>query len=256
MPPPLPSPATLEAQTRLTTPQHVYLWLTALSVAALIIADITGVKLFSFALPFSLPLVGKDLVHSCGMLTFPITFLLTDLVNEYYGRRAARRIVYISFAMGAVVWIVVRLTLAMPRLDAPYNVQPGAFEGVFNASQLMYVASLMAYLSGSLADIAVFGWLKRTTGGKLVWLRATGSTIVSQMLDSLVVTFFGLYLFRVWFPDLGAGDPILLSSVLTFAATGYVLKFFIAIALTPLIYAGRAVMQRQFGLVPLPHDHP
>lgn len=253
--PPAPPASTLQAQTHLSTPQHVYLWLSALSVAALIISDITGVKLFSIPLPFKLPVLGENLVHSCGMLAFPITFLLTDLVNEYYGRKAARRIVYISFTMGAVVWVVVRATLAMPRLDAPYNVQPGAFEAIFNASQLMYVASLMAYITGSLADIAVFGWLKRMTGGRFVWLRATGSTVVSQMLDSLVVTFFGLYLFRVWFPGLGAGDPVPLGSVLTLAATGYILKFFIAIALTPLIYAGRALMQRKFGLIPLPHDH-
>ena len=244
-----PPPQAIEQQTRLTTPQMVYLWLCCLSVASLLIADITGVKLFAFTVFGE---HGLTIKHSCGMLTFPITFLLTDLVNEYYGRKAARRIIWIGFAMGAFVWCVVRVTLAMPRWDVPFNVQPGAFEAVFQSSQIMYFASLLAYVTGSLCDIAVFGWLKRLTGGKMVWLRATGSTIISQMLDSLVVTFFGLSYGRMLF---GGGDPMPFSEVPSTAATGYILKFFIAIALTPLIYAGRAIMQRRFGLVPLPSDH-
>ncbi|MDP1662190.1 MAG: queuosine precursor transporter [Phycisphaerales bacterium] len=249
-PPPHPpssaTPAAITAQTTFTTAQRVYLWLTALSVAALLIADITGVKLFSFNL------WGITVKHSCGMLTFPITFVLTDLVNEYYGRRAARRIVWIGFAMGAFVWFVVRTTLWMPRWEVPFNVAPDAFEAVFQSSQIMYFASLLAYLTGSMCDIAIFGRLKRLTGGKMVWLRATGSTVVSQMLDSLVVTFFGLSYGRMVF---GGGDPMPIESVPQTAATGYILKFFIALALTPLIYAGRALMQRRFGLVPLPSDH-
>lgn len=250
MPPPPhpPSSAThaaISAQTTFTTAQKVYLWLTALSVASLLIADITGVKLFSF------DLWGITVKHSCGMMTFPITFLLTDLVNEYYGRKAARRIVWISFAMGAFVWFVVRATLWMPRWDVPFNVAPDAFEAVFQSSQIMYFASLLAYLSGSMCDIAVFGWLKRLTGGRMVWLRATGSTVISQMLDSLVVTFFGLSVGRML---LGGGSPMPLSEVPSTAATGYMLKFVIAIALTPLIYAGRAVMHKRWGLVPLPSD--
>lgn len=240
------APPTLEAQTRFSTAQTVYLWLTALSVAALLIADITGVKLFAFNV------AGLTIKHSCGMLTFPITFLLTDLVNEYYGKKAARRIIWIGFAMGAFVWCVVRATLSMPRWDVPFNVAPESFEAVFQSSQIMYFASLLAYLTGSMCDIAVFGWLKRLTGGKMVWLRATGSTVISQMLDSLVVTFFGLSVGRML---LGGGNPMPLSEVPSTAATGYMLKFAIAIALTPLIYAGRAVMHRQFGLVPLPSDH-
>lgn len=242
-------PTTLETQTRFPKAQLVYLWLTALSVASLLIADITGVKLFLLTIGGE---NGLTIKHSCGMLTFPITFLLTDLVNEYYGKRAARRIVWIGFAMGAFVWCVVRITLAMPRWEVPFNVERGAFEAVFQSSQIMYFASLLAYLTGSLCDIAVFGWLKRLTGGRLVWLRATGSTVISQMLDSLVVTFFGLSYGRMLF---GGGDPMPFAEVPSTAATGYILKFFIAIALTPVIYAGRALMQRKFGLTPLPHDH-
>ncbi|MFT3684988.1 MAG: queuosine precursor transporter [Phycisphaerales bacterium] len=236
----------IKAQTSLSTPQTIYLWLCCLSVASLLVADITGVKLFAFKT------LGITVQHSCGMLTFPITFLLTDLVNEYYGRKAARRIVWIGFAMGAFVWLVVRATLSMPRWEADFNVQPGAFEAVFQSSQVMYFASLIAYLTGSLCDIAVFGWLKRLTGGKMVWLRATGSTIISQLLDSFVVTALGLSFGRMVF---GGGTPMPLSAVPAAALTGYGLKFVIAIALTPIIYAGRAIMHRQFGLVPLPTDH-
>ena len=89
----------------LSAPQKMYLWLAMVFVASLLVADIVGVKLFRIPLPFTV--FGFDAIeHTCGMITFPITFLLTDLVNEYYGPRAARRLTYIGFAAATYVFII------------------------------------------------------------------------------------------------------------------------------------------------------
>jgi uncharacterized integral membrane protein (TIGR00697 family) len=164
-----------------TRAQLLYVWLAALFSASLIMADIVGVKLFKIGSP-----VG-DVIHTCGMLTFPLTFLITDLVNEYYGKRAARRMTYIALVMALFAFLVMNVSLAMPPLPGGPVEEP-AFRAVFASARLMYVASLVAYLVGQLLDVTVFGFMKRLTQGRLIWLRATGSTVISQVFDSLVVT--------------------------------------------------------------------
>ncbi len=237
-----------DAPHALTGPQSVYLWLSGLFVASLLIADITGVKLFQFRLG------AFTIQHTCGMLTFPVTFLLTDLVNEFYGKRAARRLVWLALSMGLFVFVVVNIALAMPAWDVPFNIKPGSFADVFANSRVMYIASLGAFLIGSLADISIFGWLKRLTGGRLVWLRATGSTVVSQFIDSFIVTWLAFSVGRLLFPTDAA--PMPMGEVLKTAATGYILKFVIAIALTPLIYLGRWLLTSRFGMKPIPAASP
>ena len=213
--------------------QKVYLWLATIFIASLLIADIVGIKLFRIPLPFTL--FGFDAIeHTCGMLTFPITFLLTDLVNEYYGPRAARRITWLGLAAALFVFGVINIAQAMPYLDAPYNVRPDQFDAIFGSAKVMYIASLCAYLVGQLSDIAVFGFLKRLTGQRLVWLRATGSTVISQFIDSFIVSYLAFSLGRQIFAD-PALPPAPVSAIPGIAITGYTLKFTLAIAITPLI---------------------
>jgi queuosine precursor transporter len=231
----------------LTRPAVFYAWLCSLSVACLIIGDIVGIKLFQF------PLWGKLTVqHTCGMLTFPITFLITDLLNEYYGKKAARRVAIVSFVMAMVVFVVINVAQAMPAWNVPFNVSQESFDQIFGSAKIMYVASLTAYLVGSLCDIWIFGLLKRLTGGKHIWLRATGSTVVSQAIDSFIVTYLAFSLGRQLFPSGTAAMTF--PDVLTTAATGYVLKFVIAVVLTPVIYAGKPFVKNVIGLRPLPTD--
>jgi hypothetical protein len=231
----------------LTPGQVLYVWLAGAMTASLLLADVLGVRLFDIALASAplvegFPLLDGHLKHTCGMLTFPLTFLITDLVNDYYGRLAARRLTWLALGMGFLAFLTINLALVLPRLEADFNVPEAAFEAVFKSSRWMYVASLAAYTVGQMLDIVLFGVFKRLTGGRMIWLRATGSTVVSQMFDSLVVStlYFGAVL----------GAPPL--EVLKLAATGYVLKFFLALSVTPLIYAGHAVIERWFGLLPLP----
>ena len=233
----------------LSRAQSAYLWLAMVFIASLLVADIVGIKLFRIPLPF--PVLGFDAIeHTCGMLTFPVTFLLTDLVNEYYGARAARRLTYLGLAAALFVFAVINLAQALPYLDAPYNVRREEFDAIFGSAKIMYIASLCAYLVGQLSDIAMFGFLKRLSGGRLVWLRATGSTVVSQFIDSFVVSYLAFSLGRQLFAD-PANPPAPPAAIPAIAVTGYTLKFVIAIAITPLIYAGRAAMRRWIGVEPI-----
>jgi queuosine precursor transporter len=239
----------------LSGPQRLYVWLTGACVACLIIADMIGNKLFRFELPFSIPLPWGEPItgieHSSGMLTFPVTFILTDLINEYFGPRNARRTTYVALAGGVLAFAAINAAQAMPYLDQPFNVAREHFDGVFGTAKVMFVASLAAYVVGQVCDILLFGVMKRLTGGRMIWLRATGSTVVSQFVDSFVVTFLGLHLLR----KLTHAQPdsvVPLASVLPIAVTGYLLKFVLALAVTPLIYLGHGLIRRWGGIEPLP----
>ncbi len=222
------------------------MWMSGVFVTCLLLANILGVKLFQF----DLRLFGSDLSveHTVGMLTFPVTFVLTDLLNEYFGKRAARRVTYIAFAMGLLAFVLIFVARRMPILSGiPGTATQDAFENIFGAASLMYIASMVAFLVGSLLDIFLFGVFKRLTGGKLVWFRATGSTIVSQLFDSFVVTF----VFFVLLQRLTGGEAASALFVIKTALTGYVLKFVISVLLTPVIYLGRWAIRRFIGLTPL-----
>ncbi|MBX3389077.1 MAG: queuosine precursor transporter [Phycisphaeraceae bacterium] len=233
----------------LTRAQTLYLWLTAVNVTALVLANILGVKLFSFETGWTVLGWQGKIEHTVGMLPFPITFLITDLLTEYFGRKAARQTTYVAFAMAVFAFILISVGRKIPILEGiPGTANQQAFENIFGSATLMYIASLIAFLLGSLLDIFVFTIFKRMTGGKMVWLRATGSTIISQMFDSLLVT----WLFFYGFPKLLNQDSATLDFVIRTAFTGYILKFVIAILLTPAIYLGRWAIARAFNLRPVP----
>lgn len=230
----------LDARTRL------YLWLTGVFVTSLVLANVIGVKLFRFELTLTADWT-VPISHTAGMLPFPITFLLTDLLNEYYGKKAARRVTWIAFAMAAFAFVLVWAARALPTLEGiPGTADARSFETVFGSSSVMYIASILAFLVGSMLDIGIFGMFKRLTGQKFVWLRTTGSTVISQVFDSFVVT----WLFFQGLPLLLGQQTAGFDFVLKTAATGYVLKFFIAVALTPGIYLGRWAIRRWFGMTP------
>ena len=233
----------METAPRFDLRQRVFLVLAALQVTSLLVANMIGVKLFS------IDIAGLPVEHTAGMLPFPITFLLTDLLNEFYGKKAARMITWLAFGMAIFAFILVSAARALPILEGiPGTADERSFEAVFGGSALMTLCSIVAFLFGSLLDIVVFGFFKRITHGKMVWLRATGSTVVSQLFDSFVITI--LY-FQVA-QGLTGGEVAGIDFVLRTALTGYVLKFVIAVLLTPLVYAGRGLLRRVVGLDPVP----
>ncbi len=201
--------------------QHLYLWLGGLFVAALITADLIGGKFFRFW--------GIDL--SVGMLAFPLTFVLTDVLNELYGPRGARRITYLGLGTAVFAFAVINVALALP--TSPESPLPGdLFASVFGWSGRLYLASLTAYTVGQLVDITVFAQLRRMTRERRLWLRATGSTLVSQAIDTVIVNFVLL----------SGAKPV--AFILQVVVSSYVAKVVIAVAMTPVIYAIHALVQR------------
>lgn len=235
----------------LSRQQVVYVWLTGFFVTALLIANIVGSKFFSFG---TLALGGTtiNIGHSVGMLSFPLTFLLTDLLNEYYGKRGARRVTYVGLAASALAFVLLWVsTEAPPAPPGQTFVDETMFDTVLGASGVMIFASMVAYLIGQLTDIAAFRFMKRLTAGKYLWLRATGSTVISQMVDSLAIMLVLYFNAR-----LASGDAPDLGFTITEALKGYSIKFCIAVLMTPLIYLGRGVMSSAFGLRPLSASDP
>jgi uncharacterized integral membrane protein (TIGR00697 family) len=203
--------------------QKFFIWLTAIFVAALITGDFVGGKFWV--------LFGHNL--SAGIIPFPLTFVLTDIVNEFYGTQGARRLTYVGLGSAVFVWAVITLALALPASpDSP--IPDAVFKSAFGTSARLYVASLTAYMIGQLLDITIFHGLRKLTGHRLLWLRATGSTVLSQAIDSLTVSL----VFLVGTRPLGF--------IVGNAANNYVAKLIMALLLTPLIYAAHAIMRRHF----------
>lgn len=224
------------------TRQTLFTALTAVFVTTLLIAEITGSKFFYIPL-FRIGQL-EFLTHSVGMLSFPVTFLLTDLINEYYGAQAARRVTWIGLFCAALAFTLINVSRIMP-VAAESPLPQDAYERVFAMSNRLYVASLFAYVTGQLSDIAIFTLLKRLTGERLVWLRVAGSTVVSQALDSFVITTV------LFYGNPGANGQVpTWPTILRIAATGYILKFMLALAMTPLVYLGRWLLRRWFDITP------
>ena len=204
--------------------QRAFIYLSALFVAALVVGDFIGGKFFSFA--------GYTL--SAGIIPFPLTFVLTDVVNEFYGTDGARRLTYVGLMAALFVWGVINLALLLPTVaDSP--IPDLVFRSAFGTSARLYFASLTAYLIGQLLDISIFQILRHLTGHRMLWLRSTGSTVLSQAIDSLSVSFVFLVGTR----------PI--GFIVSNATNNYVGKLCMAILLTPLIYLGHTLLHRHFG---------
>jgi uncharacterized integral membrane protein (TIGR00697 family) len=218
-----PSEATAERHP-MDRKQQLYLWLATLFVAALLTADLIGGKFFRLG--------SVDL--SVGMLAFPLTFVLTDVLNEFYGPTGARRVTFLGLGAAVFAFTVIQVAIALP--TSPESPLAGtAFATVFGWSTRLYVASLTAYVMGQLLDITLFGLFRRLTRHRMLWLRATGSTLASQLLDTVVVNAVLL----------GGRKP--LAFIVGVVRDSYTLKIAIAIALTPLIYLLHNLLLRLLG---------
>jgi uncharacterized integral membrane protein (TIGR00697 family) len=201
--------------------QRLFVYLTGIFVAALLVSDLIGGKFFRVG--------GLD--FSVGMIPFPLTFLLTDIVNEFYGTEGARRLTYVGLCTALFVFAVINLAIALP--TSPESPLPGdIFKNVIGSSVRLYIASLSAYLVGQLLDISIFFLVRRVTGERFLWLRSTGSTIVSQAIDSLTVGFVFLW---------GTKS---VGFILRTARNGYLVKLVLAVGLTPVIYLGHGILHR------------
>jgi queuosine precursor transporter len=174
---------------------------------------------------------------SIGIIPWPVVFLTTDLINEYFGRRGVRRLSFLTVGLIAYVFLVLTITLPIPAAEGISGVDDASYRKVFGQSQWIIVGSLTAFLVSQLIDVFIFHLLRQRTGKALLWLRATGSTIVSQLIDSVIVLYIGLVIPLDWDME----------TFLRAASTNYVVKLVIAVGMTPLIYAGHWAVERYLG---------
>lgn len=224
-------------------PTKLFIILTSFFVANALIAECIGGKLFSLELllgmsqkPFSLlGQEGLSFALTCGVILWPIEFVMTDIVNEYYGPKAVRRISYIAIALISYAFIMFYVAIQVPaepsfwvgsKANEGVPDMQKAFSSIFGQGMWIIIGSLIAFLVSQLLDVWVFHKIKQATGDKMVWLRATGSTLVSQLIDSFVVLFVAFYIGQGWTIQL----------VLAICLVNYAYKAAMALILTPVIY--------------------
>ena len=231
----------------------LFIAITSFFVANALIAECIGGKIFSLekifgAAPLNFTLFGESglaLSLTCGVLLWPLEFVITDIVNEYYGPKAVRRISYIAVALIAYAFLMFYMAMKVPGADFWYGsgIQDGvpdmgnAFNAVFGQGLWIILGSIAAFLVSQIVDVTVFHKIKKLTGEKKIWLRATGSTVVSQLVDSFIVLFIAFYIGKGWS----------MQKVLAICMVNYAYKFLMAILLTPLIYLIRNRMEKYLG---------
>jgi uncharacterized integral membrane protein (TIGR00697 family) len=225
-------------QTTITTRREwLFILLAGFFVTNAVTAELLSNKLVD--IPVSFRLFGYSFgpyVTVMGVLPWPVVFLVTDLINEFYGKAAVRRLSWITAVLIAYCFILVTIALQIPANTAisPLTATDAEFTKVFGQSQWVIAGSIAAFLLSQLLDAAVFARIKAKTGNRMIWLRSTGSTAVSQLIDSYVVLYIGFVL----------PGTMPFNEYMKVAPTNYVLKLMIAVALTPLIYAGHVAIRR------------
>jgi queuosine precursor transporter len=220
----------------------LFYMLGAFFVANALLAEFIGVKIFSLEKwlgldPVNFSFFGESSLSfnlTAGVLLWPVVFIMTDIINEYFGRNGVR---FMSFtAAGIIAYAFLMVYFAMGLHPADFWVQretnfgvinmDEAFNTIFGQGLWIIIGSLTAFLIGQIVDVYVFHFLRSFTGSSKIWLRATGSTLVSQFIDSFVVLLIAFYF--------GAGWD--LSLVLAIGVVNYIYKFAVAVFLTPLLY--------------------
>ena len=220
-----------------TKKQWLFVFLAGLFITNAVTAELISNKLIE--IPLSINLFGNKLgpfVTIVGILPWPVVFILTDLLNEFYGYKAVRRLSWITAILISYCFIVVGLSMKIPALEIEgSNISDDAsFNKVFGQAQMVIVGSICAFLVSQILDASLFKWIKSKTGERFIWLRSTGSTLISQLIDSYIVLYIGFVL----------PGTLSFADFMNIAPTNYVLKIVIAILLTPLIYLGHYLIKR------------
>lgn len=173
---------------------------------------------------------------------------MSDVINEYFGRKGVRRISFLTAGFIVYTFVVVYIATVLPPANFwmdinntdssgnPFNINE-AYSRIFQQGMGIMVGSTTAFLIGQLLDVVVFTWLRKLTKGKYIWLRATGSTVFSQLIDSFVVIGIAFYVFGDW----------TLQQIFSVGSVNYIYKGIVAILMTPLIYLAHYLIDRYLG---------
>jgi hypothetical protein len=226
---------------------RLLLILAGIFITSAITAELVSSKLFMV----HIEIFGLNLgtyISIVGILPWPVVFLATDTVNEFYGPKIVRSLSIITAFMIGFCFLIVYIGM-MPKAFVPDPPDPlpagwrrtvandQEFNQVFGQSQWIIAGSITAFIIGQLVDSFVFWFVRKRTGGKMIWLRATGSTLVSQLVDTFVVLYIA-------FVIPGAFD---MKTFWMVGFTNYIFKLMIAVGLTPLIYLGHWIVEKYLG---------
>ena len=235
---------------------NLFIILCGIFLTNAIVAEIIGVKIFSAEQTFGFDPVGwvffgdyvLDFNLTAGAAIWPIVFITTDIINEYFGKAGVKKISYITVLLIAYVFIVITVVTNLP--PAPFWLEVNstapdgtafdigyAFNLIFRQGLGIIIGSLIAFLLGQLIDVYIFQKLRKLTGSSKIWLRATGSTLVSQFIDSFVVLGIAFYIFGNWS----------IEQIIAVGIINYIYKFGVAIVLTPLLYLGHGLIDKYLG---------
>lgn len=220
-------------------------------IANALIAEIIGVKIFSLEKtlgfdPFSFTLLGESGLGfslTAGVLLWPVVFIMTDIINEYYGPKGVRLLSYLTVGLIAYAFIafIIAIALTPPEWWTGSNKNvpdlQNAYTAVLGQSNWIIIGSLIAFLIGQIIDVMTFHRIKKVTGEKKIWLRATGSTLISQLIDSYIVLIVAFYIGADWS----------IQKVLAIGTVNYIYKFLMAVVLTPVIYLVHNVIEKYLG---------
>jgi queuosine precursor transporter len=234
-------------------PTRLFAVLAAFFACNALMAEFIGVKIFALEdtlglAPFNWELFGQkgSLNFTAGVLLWPVVFIFTDIINEYFGRRGVRMISYLTVAL--ILYAFLFAYLAIGLTPAGWWMGVGAKQGVpdmqaafastFGQGMWTIGGSVIAFLVGQLIDITIFQKIRRATGERHIWLRATGSTAVSQFIDSYIVLYIAFVIGPQQWPT---------SLFLAVGTVNYLYKISAAILLIPLIYGVRRLIQAYLG---------
>ncbi|MDA7730960.1 queuosine precursor transporter [Flavobacteriaceae bacterium] len=216
--------------------RKIYLYLAALFITSLVVSNLIFQKFF-YWYPFDLTIGSIKLFElSVGILPYPITFLVTDLISEIYGQKKANQVVVAGIFASFFSITIILISNYVPALESsPINDE--TFSNVFSLSGLAVLASMLAYLFAQFIDIKIYHFWKKLTKGKMLWLRNNFSTFSSQIIDTVTVISL-LCLFEVLSWD----------SFFGLVVSGIVFKILIAFLDTPLLYLSVYLFRKKFNL--------
>ena len=201
----------------------VYVVLAGIFITNAVVAELIGGKLIH---------VGSA-VMSIGILPWPIVFITTDLINDYFGEKGVRKLSLITASLIAYTFVILYLAMQIPAVDGKNLVTDTQFKGVFGQSMWIIVGSIIAFMVSQLIDVTIFHFVKNRTGNKMIWLRSTGSTVISQLFDSFIVLGIAFWM----------TGKMKTEVFITSAFTGYFVKLIIAVLMTPFIYLGHYLIR-------------
>jgi uncharacterized integral membrane protein (TIGR00697 family) len=236
----------------------LFLLLGGFFITNALVAEFIGIKIFSLEAtlgyePLDFTLLGVDGLGfnmTAGVLLWPVVFIMTDIINEYYGKKGVKMLSYLSAGLIIYAFLMIYAAIQLSP-NTWWDTQSGlsndsqnnissmniAYSKILGQGLWIIVGSLVAFLVGQILDVFVFHKIKQWTGESRIWLRATGSTFVSQFIDSYVVLIIAFYIGADW--DL--------SRVLAIGSVNYIYKFALAILLTPLIYFAHYMIEKYLG---------